>query len=143
MEFGCYVKVSGIGIKMTYEKVRRYLAQKAGIEENKLTVLRFIRSSIEKGVCVLIVKGKDVVDQIKRILKDFHNWIIKLFERDPIEGYEQSPIYVTITYSVATMRSPPSTDLLQTKLDDKFKKSKVRRQIRYHIYIVILMYVYF
>ena len=138
------IVVSGLGRKIkTYEKVRRYLAQKAGIEENELTVEQFrARCGTEKGVCVLNAIGK-VADMIKKIEKQFHNWKVALFsmqaqlvecsgsefEKGPIGGSEQSPINVTITYSDATLRSPPSRDLLKTKLKDKFKKSKVRRQL--------------
>ena len=128
---------SGIGRKVKRnEKVKRYLAKKAGIEEKELTVVQFkLRSGNEKGICVLKANVR-VADKITKIQKDFHNWKVRLFPMkssthtclDECLRSEQSPLDVTITYSDATFRSSPSTDLLQTKLEDKFKKFNVSRQ---------------
>ena len=55
--------ISGIGRKIkNAEKIKEFLARKAGIEEEKLTIIRFKpRSGSEEGVCVLEAKGKSLI----------------------------------------------------------------------------------
>ena len=59
------------------ENVKEYLANKAGIEKEELTVVEFKpASNTEKGVCVLTAEKEEVIDKIKKT--HFHNWEINI-----------------------------------------------------------------
>ena len=105
------IYVSGIGLKIkSGENVKEYLANKAGIEKEELTVVEFKpRSDTEKGVCVLKAKEEGVIDKIKKT--HFHNWKVNI-ECSKLSGQSlQHPIDVTITYS-NELPTPPK-DLLE------------------------------
>ena len=129
--------ISGIGKKAkNAEKIKKFLAKKAGIEAETLTIIRFIpRSGSEKGVCVLEAKRK-VVDKIKKIQKNVQNWKVRFPKKSSMHiqlsecsGTEQSSMDVTLTYSDAKFPSPPSRQLLQTVINKELIKAEVSEEI--------------
>ena len=105
------IHVSCIGLKIKNgENVKEYLANKAGIEKEELTVVEFKpASNTEKGVCVLTAEKEEVIDKIKKT--HFQNWEVKI-ECLEVPGQSlQYPIDVTITYPDDLT---PSDHLLQS-----------------------------
>ena len=128
---GRAIFISSIGKKMKNgDKVKEYLASKASIEEEDLTVIWFKPASdTEKGVCVL-KSIKEVIDKIGKI--HFHNWEVQIFQVKlsmliKCSGQIHSgPVDVIISYPDVT---PSPLDTLLSDLTQNLLKEQVSEQI--------------